>query len=100
MNRLAGAIVLTALAFLGCGSRAQETTSGYARIPAPLLPGISSHDPRIRVDADAAPWRAVGKVQVSSVNFRAGCTATLIGQSMVVAAAHCLFNCTRPAGRC
>jgi protease YdgD len=91
MSSFAAAIALIALAILACGSRAQEATGGRAG-PAPLLPGIGSHDPRIRVDPDAVPWRAVGKVQVASVNFRAGCTATLVGQSTVVTAAHCLFN--------
>ena len=97
MSRLAATIMLTAFGLLAWGSGAQETTGGYAGIPAPLLPGIGGHDPRIRVDPDAVPWRAVGKVQVASVNFRAECTATLIRQLTVVTAAHCLFN--RRTGR-
>jgi protease YdgD len=92
MNNFAAAIVLVALALLARGTSAQEAIGSRAGIPAPLQPGIGVHDPRIRVDPDAVPWRAVGKIQVASVNFRTGCTATLVGQSTVVTAAHCLFN--------
>ena len=87
----AAAIVLTALAFLVCGLRAEEK-AGSAGISAPLLPGIGSHDPRIRVDPEGIPWRAIGKLQVVSMNLRAECTATLVGPSTVVTAAHCVFN--------
>jgi protease YdgD len=90
--------VLTALALLARGTWAQEATGSRAGIPAPLQPGIAVHDPRIRVDPDAVPWRAVGKIQIVSVNFRTGCTGTLVGQSTVVTAAHCLFN--RRTRRC
>ena len=87
----AAAIVLTALAFLVCGLRAEEK-AGSAGISAPLLPGIGSHDPRIRVDPEGIPWRAIGKLQVVSMNLRAECTATLVGPSTVVTAAHGVFN--------
>jgi protease YdgD len=80
------------IAFLICGSLAQGRTCGSNEIPAPLLPGIGAHDPRIRVDPDATPWRAVGKLQAASVNFRTTCTATLVGPSTVLTAAHCVFN--------
>jgi protease YdgD len=92
MSSFAAAIVLTALALLAHGTCAQEVTGSRAGIPAPSQPGIGVYDPRIRVDPDAVPWRAVGKIQIASVNFRTGCTATLVGQSTVVTAAHCLFN--------
>lgn len=92
MRRFAAAIVLTALAFVTSGSRADEEIGGRGYIPAPLLPGVGAHDPRIRVDLDAMPWRAVGKLQAASINSRALCTATLVGPSTVVTAAHCVFN--------
>ena len=91
MRRCATAIVVTALAFLTFGSRADEKPGGRGDIPA-ALPGVSAHDPRVRVDLDAMPWRAVGKLQAASINLRALCTATLVGPSMVVTAAHCVFN--------
>jgi protease YdgD len=80
------------MAFLTCGSRAEENTTGSLGTPAPLLPGIGAHDPRIPVDPDVIPWRAVGKLQAASMNFRALCTAILVGPSTVVTAAHCTFN--------
>jgi V8-like Glu-specific endopeptidase len=92
MKGVAAAIVLTVLAFLTCTSRAAEKADGNDHIPAPGLPGIGAHDPRIRVDLDAVPWRAVGKLQAASLNMRAWCTATLVGPSTVVTAAHCVFN--------
>jgi protease YdgD len=92
MRRFAAAIVFTALALLTCGSRADEKTGGRDYIPAPLLPGVDPHDSRVRVDLDAAPWRAVGKLQAVSINLRALCTATLVAPSAVVTAAHCVFN--------
>jgi len=92
MRSFAAVIALTALALLARGTWAQEATGSRAYIRAPSQPGIGVHDTRIRVDPDAAPWRAIGKIQVASMNFRTGCTATLVGQSTVVTAAHCLFN--------
>jgi protease YdgD len=56
------------------------------------LPGVGAHDPRIRVDPDTGPWRGVGKLQATAMNFRAFCTATFIEPSTAVTAAHCLFN--------
>jgi hypothetical protein len=70
--------------------RAEEKTGG-AGMSAPLLPGSGSHDPRIRVDPDGIPRRAIGELQAVSMNLRAGCTATLVGPSTVVTAA-CVFN--------
>jgi len=92
MRGVAVAILLTALTFLTCGSRAAEKTGAGGYIAAPVLPGIGAHDPRIRVDPEAVPWRAVGKLQAASINLHTWCAATLVGLSTVVTAAHCLFN--------
>jgi protease YdgD len=92
MKGVAAAIVLTVLAFLTCGSRAQEKTGRNDYMPAPLLPGVGAHDPRVRVNPDTVPWRAVGKLQAASTILRASCTATLVGSSTLVTAAHCVFN--------
>jgi V8-like Glu-specific endopeptidase len=92
MRGFAGWIVLGAVACLARGLQAEEQLgSSLATTPSPL-PGIGSHDPRIRVDPDVGPWRAVGKLQAASIDFRTVCTATLVGPSTVVTAAHCLFN--------
>jgi protease YdgD len=80
------------MAFLICGSLGGGRTGGQADIPAPSLVDIGAHDLRIRVDPDVVPWRAVGKLQAASVNFRVTCTATLVGPSTVLTAAHCVFN--------
>jgi protease YdgD len=59
---------------------------------APRLPGIGSHDPRMRVDPEAGPWRAVGKVQAAGSSYTMFCTGTLIGRTTVLTAAHCLYS--------
>jgi protease YdgD len=92
MRGLAAGVAQAAMAFLILASTAEGQNGEYGAIPPPLLPGIGASDPRIRVDADIMPWRAVGKLQAASMNFRALCTATLISPSTVVTAAHCLFN--------
>jgi protease YdgD len=85
------AIVTAALALPPFGPQAEERAGGGS-VQAPPLPGVGARDPRVRVDPDAVPWRAVGKLQAASTNFRTLCTATLVGPSTVVTAAHCLFN--------
>lgn len=70
----------------------QESTTMVRQIERPLLPGIGDHDPRLRIDPDAAPWRAVGKLQAAPGSFHMSCTGTLIGRDVVLTAAHCLFN--------
>lgn len=44
------------------------------------------------VDARQYPWSALGRVQWAAVGHRAHCTGTLIAESVVLTAAHCLFN--------
>src|ERR1700752_3587671 len=79
MRGFAGWIVLGAVACLACGLQAEERVGSSLATAPPPLPGIGSHDPRIRVDPDVGPWRAVGKLQAASIDFRTLCTATLVG---------------------
>ena len=74
------------------GLLAAERASADARISAPLLPGLGAHDSRGRLDPDKVPWRAVGKLQAASLALRVLCTGTLVGLSIVLTAAHCVYN--------
>ncbi len=61
--------------------------AAFAQGQAPALPGIGAHDPRRPVDAAAAPWSALGRVQTE---LGGRCTGTLVAPDRVLTAAHCL----------
>lgn len=61
------------------------------------FPGVIGEDDRRIVDSWAAPWNAIGRVNVAGYRTRGACTGTLIAPDLVVTAAHCLFD--RRSGR-
>jgi protease YdgD len=73
---------------LGLGAVLLATRfAGAAELP--LLPGIGAVDRRVPVDTNRPPWDAIAKVQT---NIGAHCTGALIASSVVLTAAHCLYN--------
>jgi protease YdgD len=91
LRRIALAAVLSSAAAASAGHAGESIA---AKLPPPSLvqPGIGSHDPRVRIDPGAAPWRGVGKVQATAGNLRTSCTGALVGPATVLTAAHCVFN--------
>jgi V8-like Glu-specific endopeptidase len=81
-----------ALSVVAAPAHAEERTAPAATIEPPRLPGVGAHDPRIRIDPNTAPWRAVGKLQSNVGSFYMSCTGTLVGPSIVLTAAHCLYS--------
>lgn len=49
---------------------------------------IGENDPRIAVDMEELPWRAIGRMTMGG----SSCTGGLIGPSLLLTAAHCVFN--------
>lgn len=44
------------------------------------------------VDASAAPWRMIGRVNFAGVEMRSHCSGTMVAERVVLTAAHCLYN--------
>lgn len=81
----------------GATARPTPAAKGAVAIVAAILaacaaPGAraaQAADPREVVDPAAAPWNAIAKVQT---NTGTRCTGVLIAPTVVLTAAHCLYN--------
>jgi protease YdgD len=47
---------------------------------------------RMLTAAEHVPWRAVGRVNIATTYGTSMCTGTLIGEDLVLTAAHCVIN--------
>ncbi|MEI4263605.1 trypsin-like serine peptidase [Roseovarius sp. D0-M9] len=60
-----------------------------------LSEGCAAIRERQLVSPESMPWRAIGRLNFAGINTRQHCTGTLVGESVVLTASHCLYNAAR-----
>ena len=73
--KLQATLCILVLNVAACGNHSASTSSPK---------NIFGDDDRVAVTSNDSPWSTVGYLN--------GCTATLIGKSLILTAAHCVFN--------
>lgn len=56
------------------------------------IDGVIGADDRVLIDNSAAPWTAVGRINIAGYRERRQCTGTLVAPNLVLTAAHCLVE--------
>ncbi|MBI1188197.1 MAG: trypsin-like serine protease [Alphaproteobacteria bacterium] len=72
-----------------CARRTDRTDCVGRERPLTINDHFFGRDDRVRVDAAQTPWAQVGLLRLASGET---CTATLIGEDVVVTAAHCIHG--------
>ncbi len=84
--RCGGLRWLALAAVLTVGMLSVAATPGHA---AEILDGIKGADDRLTLPSDEYPWSAIGRVNTETGGH---CSGALVGPSLAVTAAHCLFD--------